>query len=45
VQRVPVKIILDSPPADVALGPGMSVVPSVRVDAKPSFYERLKGWL
>ena len=26
VQRVPVKIILDDPPADVALGPGMSVV-------------------
>ena len=45
VQRVPVKIILDNPPADVALGPGMSVVPSVRVDAKPSLYERLKGWL
>ncbi len=26
VQRVPVKIVLDNPPADVALGPGMSVV-------------------
>ena len=43
VQRVPVKIILDNPPTDVALGPGMSVVPSVRIDATPSFYERLWG--
>jgi membrane fusion protein, multidrug efflux system len=41
VQRVPVKIVIDNPPADVALGPGMSVVPSVRVDLKPSLYERL----
>jgi len=31
VQRVPVKILLDNVPKDVALGPGMSVVPSVRV--------------
>jgi membrane fusion protein, multidrug efflux system len=30
VQRVPVKIVFDSPP-DVPLGPGMSVVPTVRV--------------
>jgi len=30
VQRVPVKIVFDNPP-DVLLGPGMSVVPSVRV--------------
>jgi membrane fusion protein (multidrug efflux system) len=30
VQRVPVKIVFDNPP-DVKLGPGMSVVPSVRV--------------
>ena len=29
VQRVPVKIVFDEPP-DVLLGPGMSVVPSVR---------------
>ena len=43
VQRVPVKIILDNPPTDVALGPGMSVVPSVRIDATPSFFERLWG--
>jgi membrane fusion protein (multidrug efflux system) len=43
VQRVPVKIILDNPPADVALGPGMSVVPTVRVDPAPSLYERLKA--
>jgi membrane fusion protein (multidrug efflux system) len=41
VQRVPVKLVIDNPPADVALGPGMSVVPSVRVDPKPSLYERL----
>jgi membrane fusion protein (multidrug efflux system) len=48
VQRVPVKIIIDNPPADVALGPGMSVVPTVRVDPSPSLYERLRadlaGW-
>jgi membrane fusion protein (multidrug efflux system) len=43
VQRVPVKIITDDPPADVALGPGMSVVPTVRVDPRPSLYERLVG--
>ncbi len=41
VQRVPVKIVLDNPPADVALGPGMSVEPSVRVDPRPSLAERL----
>ncbi len=41
VQRVPVKIVMDNPPGDVALGPGMSVVPSVRVDPAPSIYERL----
>jgi membrane fusion protein, multidrug efflux system len=43
VQRVPVKIILDNPPADVALGPGMSVVPSVRVNPNPSLYQRLES--
>ena len=43
VQRVPVKIILENPPADVSLGPGMSVVPTVRVDPTPSLYERLKA--
>ena len=42
VQRVPVKIVLDNPPADVALGPGMSVVPSVRVDPTPSLARRLE---
>ena len=32
VQRVPVKIVLDDlPENDLALGPGMSVVPKVRV--------------
>jgi membrane fusion protein, multidrug efflux system len=42
VQRVPVKIVLDNPPTDVALGPGMSVVPSVHVDPTPSLAERLE---
>jgi membrane fusion protein (multidrug efflux system) len=48
VQRVPVKLILENPPTDVSLGPGMSAVPTVRVDPKPSLYERWKadfaGW-
>jgi membrane fusion protein, multidrug efflux system len=42
VQRVPVKIVMDDPPKDVALGPGMSVVPTARVDLTPSLYERLR---
>jgi membrane fusion protein, multidrug efflux system len=45
VQRVPVKIVLDNSPADIALGPGMSVVPTVRIDPAASLYERLRGWL
>ena len=45
VQRVPVKIVLDNPPPDVALGPGMSVVPSVRIDPSPSLDETLGRWL
>ncbi len=45
VQRVPVKIVIDAPPADVVLGPGMSVVPTVRIDPSASLYERLTGWL
>ena len=45
VQRVPVKILMDDPPTDVALGPGMSVVPTVRIDPTPSLFERLRGWL
>jgi membrane fusion protein, multidrug efflux system len=45
VQRVPVKIIIDNPPADVALGPGMSVEPDVRVNSNPSLYEQLRTWL
>jgi membrane fusion protein, multidrug efflux system len=45
VQRVPVKIIIDNPPSDVALGPGMSVVPTVRIDPSPSIYERLGRYL
>ncbi len=43
VQRVPVKLILENPPTDVSLGPGMSVVPTVRVDPKPTLYEKLKA--
>ena len=45
VQRVPVKIVMDNPPTDVALGPGMSVETSVQVNPNPSLYERLRGWL
>jgi len=45
VQRVPVKIVIDAPPADVALGPGMSVETTVRVNPNPSLYERLRSWL
>jgi membrane fusion protein (multidrug efflux system) len=43
VQRVPVKIIIDNPPADVALGPGMSVVPTVRANPAPFLYQRLEA--
>jgi membrane fusion protein (multidrug efflux system) len=45
VQRVPVKIVMDDPPTDVALGPGMSVVPTARVDLRPSLYGRLRRYL
>jgi membrane fusion protein, multidrug efflux system len=45
VQRVPVKIVMDDPPTDVALGPGMSVVPTARVDLSPSLHERLRRYL
>src|SRR6202035_1490375 len=45
VQRVPVKLVMDNPPTDVALGPGMSVVPTVRIDPTPSLYERLRRYL
>ena len=31
VQRIPVKIVVDSWPGDVSIGPGMSIVPTVRV--------------
>jgi len=41
VQRVPVKIVIDSLPAGIVVGPGMSVVPTVRVDPTPSLFERL----
>lgn len=45
VQRVPVKISIDNLPSDITLGPGMSVVPTVRVDPNPSIYERLSNLL
>lgn len=45
VQRVPVKVVMDDAPADVALGPGMSVETDVRVDPSLSLYERLRTWL
>ena len=45
VQRVPVKLVMDNPPSDVALGPGMSVVPTVRIDPASSLLERLEAWL
>ena len=45
VQRVPVKLVMDDPPSDVALGPGMSVDPTVRVDPALSLLEWLEAWL
>jgi len=36
---------MDNPPADVALGPGMSVVPTVRVDSTSSLVEKLRNVL
>jgi membrane fusion protein (multidrug efflux system) len=45
VQRVPVKIVMDNAPTDVALGPGMSVIPTVRIDSTPSLYETLRRYL
>ncbi len=45
VQRVPVKIVLDHKPPGIVLGPGMSVVPDVRVNPHPSLLERLCRWL
>ena len=45
VQRVPVKIVLDDPPGDVALGPGMSVLPNVRINPASTLFERLALWL
>ena len=45
VQRVPVKLIMDDLPIDVAVGPGMSVVPTVRIDPARSLLERLEAWL
>ena len=44
VQRVPVKIVIDDPPTDVALGPGMSVETTVRVNSSRSPGERLRSW-
>jgi membrane fusion protein (multidrug efflux system) len=45
VQRVPVKVVMDNSPTDVALGPGMSVEASVRINPHPSLYERLRRWV
>jgi membrane fusion protein, multidrug efflux system len=44
VQRVPVRIDMVDPPKDVALGPGMSVAPTVRVNPHKSLYERLVAY-
>lgn len=44
VQRVPVKITMDDPPSNLALGPGMSVKVRVRVNPNPPLYQQLKGW-
>jgi membrane fusion protein, multidrug efflux system len=45
VQRVPVKIVMDNPPTDVALGPGMSTEVNVRVNPHRSLYKQLRSWL
>ena len=45
VQRVPVKVVMDNAPTDVALGPSMSTEISVRVNPHPSLYQRLTEWL
>jgi membrane fusion protein, multidrug efflux system len=45
VQRVPVKIVMDNPPPDLTLGPGMSVETSVRINPNPPLYKRLTSWL
>lgn len=38
-QRVPVKIVVDKWPIDVAIGPGMSVVPTARVRNPPAYLQ------
>jgi membrane fusion protein, multidrug efflux system len=45
VQRVPVKVVMDNPPTDAALGPGMSTEVSVRVNPHPSLYKQVRSWL
>jgi membrane fusion protein, multidrug efflux system len=45
VQRVPAKIVMDDLPKDVALGPGMSVEATVRVNPNPPLIDRLESWL
>ena len=45
VQRVPVKIVMDDPPTDVSLGPGMSVEANARVNPNPSLYAQLRARL
>ena len=43
VQRIPVKIVFNKPP-EVELGPGMSVVPTVRVKPRRSVWKILSPW-
>jgi membrane fusion protein, multidrug efflux system len=45
VQRVPVKIVMDDLPKDVALGPGMSVEATMRVNPNSPLIDRLESWL
>jgi len=45
VQRVPVKIALEAPPEKIALGPGMSVEPTVRINPEQTLLERLGAFL
>jgi membrane fusion protein (multidrug efflux system) len=47
VQRVPVKITVDEWPADLTIGPGMSVIPTVRVLVAPKgmIARRMLAWV
>ena len=42
VQRVPVKIVVESWPQDVSIGPGMSVVPRTHVRPVPAYADRFQ---